>query len=43
MNIIKVIINSSPQYPLRIGYDEECIKESVSAKFRGFQIDNQLK
>jgi hypothetical protein len=41
-NIIKCIINKSPQNDLNIGYDEKYIEESINTKFLGFQIDNHL-
>jgi len=36
-------INDSPQYSLRSGYDNECMKASVNTKLFGLQIDNHLK
>jgi hypothetical protein len=41
-NIIEFIINKSPEYDLKIGYDEKYIEESVKTKFFGLQIDNHL-
>jgi hypothetical protein len=37
-----VIYNKSPQYDLKIGYDEKYIEESINTKFPGLQIDNYL-
>jgi hypothetical protein len=41
-NIIKFITNESPQYELRIGYDEKYIEKSISTKFLAPQIGNHL-
>jgi hypothetical protein len=41
-NIIKFITDKSPQYDLKIGYDEKYIEESINTKFLGLQIDNHL-
>jgi hypothetical protein len=41
-NIIRFITNKSPQYLLKIGYDEKYIEESINTKFLGLQIDNHL-
>jgi len=38
----KLILNNPSQYPLSVGYDEECIEESVNTKFLGYQIGNCL-
>jgi hypothetical protein len=40
--IIKLITNQSPQYDLKIGYNEKYIEESINTKFLGLQIDNHL-
>jgi hypothetical protein len=39
-NIIKFIINISPQYDLKIGYNEKYIEETINTKFFCLQIDN---
>jgi hypothetical protein len=39
---MKCIINNSPQYPLRVCYDEKYIKESVNTKFVVLLINNSL-
>jgi hypothetical protein len=41
-NIITLIRNNSPQYPLSIGYNDKYTEESVNTKFLGLQIDNHL-
>jgi hypothetical protein len=41
-NVRKLILNNPSQYPLSVGYDEECIEESVNTKFLGYQIGNCL-
>jgi hypothetical protein len=41
-NIIKFITNKSPQYDLKIGYDEKYIEESKNTKLLGLQTDNHL-
>jgi hypothetical protein len=41
-NIIKFVTNISPQYDLKIVYDEKCIKQSINTKFPGLQIDTHL-
>jgi hypothetical protein len=40
--IIKFITNKSPQYNLKMSYDEKCIEESINTKFLGLQSDNHL-
>jgi len=40
---MKCITNESPQYDLRIGYDDKYTEESINTKFLGLQIDNHLK
>jgi hypothetical protein len=42
-NIIQFITNKSPQYDLKLGYDEKNIEESMNTKFFGLQTDNHLK
>jgi hypothetical protein len=42
MNIIKFIMNNSPQYPLSSDYIEKYVAESVNTKFTGLQIDDHL-
>jgi hypothetical protein len=42
-NLIKFITESSPQYPLKIGYNDKYIDEAVNSKLLGLQIDNHLK
>jgi hypothetical protein len=39
---IKFIINKSPQYDIKIGYDEKYIEEPINTKFLGLQTDNHL-
>jgi hypothetical protein len=41
-NVRKVVMNNLSQYPLNVGYDEDCIEESVNTKFLGYQIGNCL-
>jgi hypothetical protein len=41
-NIIKFITNKSPQYDLKIGYDEKYTEESINTKFLGLYTDNHL-
>jgi hypothetical protein len=41
-NLITFLINNSPQFPLSIGYNDNCIEESVNTKFIGLQIHNHL-
>jgi hypothetical protein len=36
------IYNKSPQYDLKIGYDEKHIEESINTKVLGLQIDKHL-
>jgi hypothetical protein len=40
--VIKFIINKSPQYDLKIGYDEKYIEASINTKFFVLPIDNHL-
>jgi hypothetical protein len=42
ISIIKFIINKSPQYDLKIGYDEKYIEESINTKFFGLQIGDHM-
>jgi hypothetical protein len=42
INIIKFITNKSPQYGLKIVYDEKNTEGSINTKFLGLQIDNHL-
>jgi hypothetical protein len=41
-NVRKFVLNNPSQYPLSDGYDDECLKVSVNAKFLGYQIVNCL-
>jgi hypothetical protein len=41
-NVINFITNKSPQYDLKIGYDEKYIEESMYTKYLGLQIHNNL-
>jgi hypothetical protein len=41
-NVITFITNKSPQYDLKIGYDEKYIEESITTKFLGLQTDSHL-
>jgi hypothetical protein len=41
-NIIKFITNNWPQCPLRIGYNDKYIEETIHTKFLGLQTDNHL-
>jgi hypothetical protein len=40
--VIKFIINKSPQYDLKIGYDGKYIEESINTKYFGIPINNHL-
>jgi len=42
MNIMKFIAKNLSHSMLHIGYKEKYIKETVSTKFLGSQIDNQI-
>jgi hypothetical protein len=41
-NVIKFITNNSPHSALCIGHEGKCIKEMVSVRSFGLQIDNHL-
>jgi len=41
-NIMKFVTNNLPHSALLIGYEGKCIKEMVSIRFLGVQIDNHL-
>jgi hypothetical protein len=41
-NIIKFTTKNSPQFSIRIGYNDKHIEESAHTKFLGLQIDSHL-
>jgi hypothetical protein len=41
-NIMQFVTNKSPQYGLKIGYDEKYVEESINTNLFGLQIDNHL-
>jgi hypothetical protein len=41
-NMIKSVTNNLPQHALSVGYSGKCIEESVSMKYLGLQIHNDL-